>query len=267
MICASDATYALSNVKTGKTVNWTKSSNLAYVSGQGTTSYKVKAKNSGPGWVQASIDYGWGSILYKKEIDWVSVPYQPTDIYPLKESGDNVVCLNDIKTYNYLMSNEDPEEQISSWNWMVWGGHILQGQGTRTISVRYFSVGNSIVELATENSCGESFLLSVPVSVVSSRLCRPDPGEDDPIEGFKLSIQPNPANDYIEAKIQDDNFEPGNNDKIHIKLFNNRSMPVYTGNSHQKTFRINIGNLPHGLYLLQIIYKGEKYSKQVLIEH
>ncbi len=269
LVCTSNSTFTLNNRPPGTTVNWTPSDNLDEVSGDGTDTYTVKAissSTSGSGWVEAEISVtGCGDVTVRKDV-WVGVPSQPTDIYPLNESGDNVVCLNDIKTYNYLISNEDSEEQISSWNWMVWGGHILQGQGTRTISVQYFSVGNSIVELATENVCGESASLNVPVSVVPPNLCRPYPGPD-PFEGFKLSIQPNPANNYLEAEILDENFEQSSNNNINIKLFNNRSIPVYTGNSHQQTFRINTSNLPHGLYLLQIIYKGEKYSEQILIEH
>ncbi len=255
-VCTSNSTFTLNNCPSGTTVSWTKSSNLNYVSGQGTDNYTVKAASSttsGSGWVQTVISgTGCGDVTVREDF-WVGIPYKPYTRYP-----DPEICAYQFVTEDYVM----PATPGASTYSLTENSPYLMLDSCffnfpPVINFMASRVGNYQVQVEAENQCGVSqYSSTIYVSAV------------DCGGGFSLlSISPNPANDYVEAEIQDDNFEPGNNNKIHVKLFNNRSVPVYTGNSHQKTFRINTGNLPHGLYLLQVIYKGEKYSKQVLIEH
>lgn len=46
-VCNTNTTFTLNNMPAGYTVSWTRSSNLAYVSGQGTGTYRVKAARAG----------------------------------------------------------------------------------------------------------------------------------------------------------------------------------------------------------------------------
>lgn len=70
LVCTSNSTFTITNRPSGTTVTWTKSSNLQYVSGQGTNSYIVKAASSstyGSGWVQATI---YGNVTIREYV-WV----------------------------------------------------------------------------------------------------------------------------------------------------------------------------------------------------
>ena len=267
-VCTSNSTFTLNNPPPGATVNWTKSSNLSYVSGQGTNNYTVKAvssSTSGAGWVEAEISVtGCGDITVSKDF-WVGVPdVNNINLISHSHSLNPPIKVNLNSTHSYYASLWDNSVDDGEYfKWQVWGGTANHSTGPFNV-IKYNLRGNAFLEISRVNTCGESIKKTYTINV---SIGGGNPRYGDPIGGFELSIQPNPANDYIEAEIQDDNFEPGGNNNINIKLFNNRSIPVYTGNSHQKTFRINTGNLPHGLYLLQIIYNGEKYSKQVLIEH
>ena len=248
---------------TNENVNWSTSSNLEIINSSN-ASITVKSKTAstnGPGKVQAVIP-GAGYVTTVRKDFWVGKPKNPTNItfYPSNP------CLNQIVIA--LVSANNPTISGVHYEWR--NTHTYMDQNSSASEVHFTTLpsfpyttnvyvkgtnpcGSSLEysELLSVKDCGGGGIIPVPYSV------------EEPV----LLVSPNPANDYIEAEIDVDNFEAGNNNKIHIKLFNNMSIPVYTGNSDQKTFRINTSNLQYGLYLLQVIYKGEKYSKQVLIEH
>ncbi len=264
-VCTSNSTFTLNNRPPGTTVNWTKSSNLTPVGGNTGTTYTVRANGNGSGWVQAVISGGGcGDVTISKDF-WVGIPNKPTNItfYPSNP------CLNQIVIA--LVSANNPAISEVHYEWRNTHTYIDQnpsGSEVHFTTLPSFPYTTNVYVKGT-NSCGSSSEYSELLSVKD---CGGGGGGGlipvpYSVEGPVLLVSPNPANDYLEAEIVDDNFEQGSNNKIHIKLFNNRSIPVYTGNSHQQTFRINTSNLPHGLYLLQVIYKGEKYSKQILIEH
>ncbi|MDD2550834.1 MAG: hypothetical protein PHD00_12165, partial [Bacteroidales bacterium] len=76
-VCSSNATFTLNNLPNGYTVTWTRSSNLAYVSGQGTASYTVRAANTtvnGPGWVQATVSGLCGDVELPPYSVYVGTP-------------------------------------------------------------------------------------------------------------------------------------------------------------------------------------------------
>ncbi len=78
-VCTSNITYHLLNRPPGTTVSWTRSSNLQYVSGQGTDSYRVRAYSNNTresGWVRASI-FGSCDIPILQKNVWVGRPGLP----------------------------------------------------------------------------------------------------------------------------------------------------------------------------------------------
>ena len=68
VVCTSNSTFALQHRPPGTTVNWTRNSNLRYISGQGTDNYTVKAYwySAGPGWVKATITSTCGETIISK---------------------------------------------------------------------------------------------------------------------------------------------------------------------------------------------------------
>jgi len=74
IVCSSpNETFILHERPSGSTVSWTRSSNLSYVSGQGTDKYTVKAYSSASGtaWVQAAISGDCSNVTIRYNIDWV----------------------------------------------------------------------------------------------------------------------------------------------------------------------------------------------------
>jgi len=94
IVCNTSTEFNLSILPPGSTVTWTKSSNLTYLSGQGTTEYKVMAASfstSGAGWVQATINGPCGSLQLPRHDVWVGTPMPSQPIVHYKP-GYYSVC-------------------------------------------------------------------------------------------------------------------------------------------------------------------------------
>lgn len=253
-ICTSNSTYTINNLPSGSSVNWTHTNNLSYVSGQGTANYTVNAISNSigvPDTITATIsNVSCQDVIIQKEV-YLSPNFSNFDIeVPVSPINGN---------YDFVVWASGLPSQITNYNWTVSNGYIVS-QDLNEIIIHPTSCTLDprqrpvTINVSANNSCGSASAYTfVPVDC--------DGGGINP-----LSVQPNPANEYIDAEIIDIDPEIDNN-KLQIKLFNYNSIPVYTGNSHQKSFRINTNKLPRGLYVLQVIHNGKVYSKQVLIEH
>jgi len=81
---------------------------------------------------------------------------------------------------------------------------------------------------------------------------------------------PNPANDYIEIDINREKMAEEN-----ISTDSKCTLTIYdkTGLVKNKTefrgfpFRIETGNLPEGVYFINLLYGGKTYSMRVIIKH
>lgn len=94
LVCNTNTTFNLQNLPAGTSVTWTRSSNLTYVSGQGTTQYRVRAANSitnGPGWLKATINGPCGKVELPKHVIWVGTP-TPSRPVVYYNPGMNSVC-------------------------------------------------------------------------------------------------------------------------------------------------------------------------------
>ena len=148
-VCTSGSTFTLNNPPSGATVNWIQSSNLSYVSGQGTDNYTVQAANSsvsGMGWVKAILSSNEGNDTIEKDV-WVGNPAAPTIICPY-----TIVGLNSLIEANAVGPGAE------SYQWNVGGGTITSGQGTSDIWITTSShcQYDLTIRLTTSNACGSS---------------------------------------------------------------------------------------------------------------
>jgi subtilisin family serine protease len=99
IVCSSNSTFILHDRPPETTVEWTESTNLAYVSGEDTDNYTVKAHpyaaGGGPGWVEATIYSACGDVTIRKDIDLVGTPYiNPGTIQFTCAEGEGYFCTN-----------------------------------------------------------------------------------------------------------------------------------------------------------------------------
>ena len=255
---SSNSTYTLNNQLPGNTVTWSKSSNLSYVS-HNTNSYTVTTSSTLKewAWVQAEISIpNWGPIIILKNI-WIGSP------------SVQIVGLSELAMYSsstYTASrNYGCHVDSYLWNIMM-----------SPLAFSYFSNDNKSYEIETlgtagifrlrltaTNNCGSQISTKF-IEVLSSG---GGGGVPRSVEVPLLTVFPNPANTNIEINIQDEKLSSDNNLIFKTTLFNNQSVPVYKKNFKNNVFNIDVSGFSNGIYLLQVICNGQKYSAQIIIEH
>ena len=251
-VCTSGSTFTLNTPPPNTTVTWTQSSNLTYVSGQGTDNYTVAAANSsviGMGWVQAIVNSGYGNDTLKKDV-WVGVPSTPTIICPYK-----LVGLNSLIEANAVGPGAD------NYYWSIGGGTITSGQGTSDIWIMTNShcQYDLTIRLTTSNACGSSAQAVKSIPFDCSGGITP------------LSVSPNPANNILTVEINN-NKTPANINNIDFKTSELRVYDKMMNLKMKKTFRgrktqINVRNLKQGVYILQIISGNKIFKKEIMVSH
>jgi len=244
-VCSSNSTFTLHNRPPGSAVTWTRSSNLLYVSGQGTNNYTVRARGSGNGWVQANIN---GST-YRKNF-WVGKPTTPVIHFPFSTVGMNSY----IETFA-------TSSGASNYTWSIGGGTLLWGQGTDNIALRTSShcLNDLTVRVTSSNTCGNSTqaMKSIPYDCSGG----PNPKTINP---FKIS--PNPAKDILYIEFDYTNVETSDNTEIiEVYLYNKMMSLVkfkkFTGNST----RLNLNNLKPDIYILKIKLGNDIYDEKIIV--
>ena len=242
IVCTSNSTFTLYNRPPGATVNWTKSSNLVYVSGQGTNNYVVKAYSiysPGPGWVNATLSSsGRDNSIYK--YPWVGVPPEPTI------DGEQYPGCGDINWY-FLVSDYLPE----TYSWSVtYQLSILGSSSGKKAQIRADEEGDAMIYCDVTNTCGTNHgSLQVWVDCW----------------GFFMS--PNPANEYVEITIDDTKTDISKLDEYNINIINVQNIAVSQLRTAQPSIRVSTKDLLPGMYVVQLIYKEKSYTKQLIISH
>lgn len=75
---------------------------------------------------------------------------------------------------------------------------------------------------------------------------------------FDINISPNPANDFI-------NIIASGNQKLNINIFNLLGKNVYSNNSLNPISKIDVSNLPAGLYIVSVTSENSQISRRIII--
>jgi photosystem II stability/assembly factor-like uncharacterized protein len=244
--------YTLENLPSGCTVQWTTSSNFEEVSGQGTDIYTIRSTGNSvvsQDWVKAQVI---SSICEDRIIQ--------KDVYisDLSELAIEVPSEPINGEFDAMVWASGLPSSITSYSWTAsYGTIVSQEANSATISFPFCNKKIPLIlEVQASGSCGTN-----TVSRTVSMFC------DDRIVN-PLSVTPNPSDNYIEILLSDlDESEFVDGEKIHIKLYDSRSIPVYNGVSQQKQFQINTSEFDEGLYFVRIQYKNKKYTTTILITH
>ena len=250
-VCTSNSTFTLSNRPSGTTVNWIHNDNLVYVSGQGTDNYTVQAANSsvnGLGWVKAVV-FGSCSDTVEKSF-WVGKPAVPSIMSPYVQVEPNT-----------LVTVDAAAPGADSFNWTInYGGTIMSGQGTNTVSVltSTYCFDYLSISVTASNTCGsESATKLIPYNCNGGGL---------PIE--PLTISPNPASQSISVEFVDTTSvtttQPADESYM-VTLTNVQNKTVYHQKQNSRKFRINVRGYRRGVYYLKVVKGNNVYTKMVVI--
>lgn len=234
-------------------INWSHSSNLVYISGQGTFDYEVQASNcsiSELGLVKAIVNTGYSNDTLKIYV-WAGLPYPPVILPQTIEVQPNT-------TVNVTA----PSPGAESWDWSISGGTILSGQGTRNISVQTspYCIDSLRIRVTASNACGSQQLAKMSVPFYC-------PGGGG-LGG--LSVSPNPANQTLNVELTDTTSTTTNqatNEAYMVQLIDRYNKPVYQRRETLRRFTINVSGYRRGIYYLRITKGDNVYVQKIVIVH
>jgi len=254
IVCSTNTTFTLSNVPAGSTISWSKSSNISYVSGQGTTSYVVTSNGNGSGYITATVTGSCGSLPVPQYNVWVG-GYSSSD-YPV--SGPGSACHNQNVYYNTVTL---PNATNYTWSWPTdWT--YQSGQGTPYLSLNTgpTSYGGAVT-VRVANNCDAGGSPAVQYTSVSS------------CGGYAaLSVYPNPTSDEINVSLDEydssgkktDEVPPDSNFQVALYDKNQRKLALIQAND--RLVKIPVKDLPDDTYYLRLWYKEAVLQRQILIK-
>ncbi|MBK8848034.1 MAG: T9SS type A sorting domain-containing protein [Bacteroidetes bacterium] len=229
-VCNSTKTYSIAVVPTATSYTWIPPTGASIMSGQGTTSVSVLFNNNyATKQLQVGAHNGCGpSTLRNKTIS--GAPATPGAI-----SGPNSVCKKQLAIYS--ISNV---AGASTYTWSVPPGAVIKnGQGTKTMKVRFGTVGGNISVVAN-NTCGTSGANSLAVAMP----CRLS--EEDELNQSTITVYPNPAADFI-------NFEStGESEVVTITIYDVFGKFIFTGTINV-TEPFDLKSYNNGMYVYQLV--------------
>jgi hypothetical protein len=254
IVCSSNKTFTLNNRQSGKSVTWYKSSNLQYVSGQGTDNYIVKAQSgaSGSGWVKAVVPNDCSGNNETIKNVWVG-PYNSTEI---SITGDSYLCPYEIGSY---YATTPPG--VTDYDWNVYNGlQIYYEDGPNLAVIAPDNYSTWIIELKVNNGCGWS---TVPKMFYVNR--------DYPCYGgYYYSIYPNPANSEVNIEaVPDESLLTSGGDfsvDFNVVVYNLNKIIIGEATSKNNKASLKLQNVSEGLYFVQIVDKNRTTKKPLLIE-
>jgi len=270
LVCTSNATFTLHNRLPGYSVNWNKSSNLTYVSGQGTDSYTVKAGSSasGSGWVQATINYPSTCVVTYSV--WAGTP-QITNkkvdrgyYYPGMQ-----ICPGD-----HALNVTPVGGNAGTATWTVPYG-ITYFVGINELDFTFPSGASSVaISARSTNSCGTgpngSFYLTKKTWGCSGY--------------YAMALNPNPASDHVTITIIEnlplvEYSDSGINNvavtdakaaeptTYTIRIYNSQSVLLSTVTRTGKSFNIPLINMRDGTYIIEVNDGKNSYRRQLIVKH
>lgn len=244
LVCSSNKTFELKNLpsNTCADIEWTKSTNLDVVSGQGTDSFTVKAKSTanGPGWVKATVSDDCGDEPITYNIDWVGKPN------PSILGSDELYC-----GFSEWYFVDSDSYQWGDFEWSTDNNlDILSTTTGHKAEIEGLSEGWGQIFVEVTNSCG-----SKEERLVVWVNC------------FDFFLLPNPANDNVEIKLDDSKIDFNTVEEYEIKIYSSQQILHHSLKSKKMSNTINTSQLKNGTYFIQITYKGKPYTKQLVIQH
>jgi len=274
LVCTSNSTFTLHNRPPGTTVNWTKSSNLQYASGQGTDNYTVKAYSSasGTGWVQATINSSstCGSITLPQYSTWAGTP----QITNRKVDGGYYYPGIQICPGDHYLNVTPVGGDAGTATWTVPSG-IIYFVGINELDFTFPSSASSVaITTRSTNSCGtgpnSSFYLTKKTWGCYG--------------SYAMTIYPNPASDnvtitmienpplveYSDSGITNVATTNAKTDKpttYTIRIYNSQSILLSTVTRSGNIFNIPLINMRDGTYIIEVSDGKNSYRQQLIVKH
>lgn len=259
--------FILSNLPQNSTASWTTSSNLTIVSGQGTTTLRVKASSSSTsdrGWVEALITTPCGSPPPIRYNVWAGKPYDflvngPTlvqagsfNFYEMKKWG--------WPTNNSYASFTEQGIAPSGFTWSFGWPPTSAGWNCGACTGEYNTIQagsqSTYVTAHVQNTCGTA---TRNYEVFVQQVDCPPGGCEEP-----FFVYPNPSSEELSISTSSTDKETVSE----ITLIDSQGTIVYTSKVKSKEhIKISVKEFKNGLYYLKVNQNGTTTQRQIIINH
>jgi hypothetical protein len=250
VICNSPAAFTLTNAPANSIPLWSHSSNLIYVSGQGTNTYTVTSSTSGAGFVKASVNGSCGTA--ERQLDfWGGKPDFASPI-----SGPSEIAVGYSANYQVVSALGSTSSDIWSVepNWEMYSsGPIAYGSAAFIVAN---STGYKTITVTTTNICGSGSTAKTVIGVqdcpTATMSVSPNPGKGQVV----VNIVPPPGGCDTQAmSSQTNSFE----------LFDNTGTRLYAQEFTGERTELKDMALRPGIYFLKVVYKGARLQERFLV--
>lgn len=258
-----ERTFTSNTTISGSTYAWSKDNNLLdYVSGIGTTSYRVKAKSgAGNAYLQLQITTPSGEVAttdYKYV--WVGVP-----ILNVTGPGSGYTY----HTYTFY-ANPNSNSIPSSYTWILnpLNGNHVYNYGSYA-DIAFYNPGNYQVISRAQNTCGtgEYSWKGIGISSGKSYSLSPNPASDN----VTITMIENPPlvenGDSSFTDVAITNAQTNEPTTYTIRIYNSQSTLLSTVTRSGKSFNIPLINMRDGIYIIEVSDGKNSYRQILIIKH
>lgn len=162
-----------------------------------------------------------------------------------------------VYTYHIIPYSVSPVPGATSYNWQVPSGWSGGGSGLgNSITVTVGPTGGDVI-VTPVNSCGLGPSSKLRVTVNNCQTCR------------KISLTPNPANDYIAVIPENPDLDIDEDFEINeysIYDLNGKLLKFSNQKITGSPKRIEIADLPKGMYILHLVFPDGILAKKIIID-
>ncbi len=262
LICSSGASFSISNLPNGASINWNTSSNISRSSSQGSNPCTFTASGSGQGWVQATITTGCGDVILPRKNVWVGAP---NHLYMSQTfiDGYEGACEGQTVGITIESSSEQLKESITSYFWDMgsWAPYFSTHGNNSTHKDAYFylpyGADYNVLHVTATNACGTSYPISMGYYV---RNCY----------SYTLSLSPNPST--VETTIS---LETIATDAKSTEALQEWDLEVYNQGQQLKARKqkingsqatLNTSGWKEGVYIIRAKVNGEVLTEKLVVK-
>ncbi len=280
LICSSGASFSINTPS--PTIIWEKSSNLTRVSPQGANPCIFSTNGSGEGWIEATISNGYSNVTLLRKDVWAGKPtnYHINFGVVLSDRPNDQVCKDQLVSIGVVTNSDAFTQKVTGYNWqfLSWSPYV-QGyedflgydNGLAKIQLDNYASAMQIVQVSAINACGSDWEGGLGKAFYAVNCGG----------GWYMSIYPNPANDYVTLSfvpadesisedgktiISNESFRTNELNEYTVEIWSERMGLVKRMQSKEKYLQIRVNDLVKGKYYLHLIYNGEIYKQQLIVE-
>lgn len=246
----SERTFTSNMSIPGSTYAWTKDNNLLdYVSGAGTTSYRVEAtSNSGDAWIQFQMTTPSGEVATRNSWVWVNKPVLNSI------SGSSYGYTDNTYYYNAVPSYE--QRSLSTYTILLepLNSNYMDAYNTGWAYITFNEPDYYTLVMKADNACGSSGWKNKNIVID---------------EMYDFLISPNPASETANIKMVKISSAKTESElpDFDISIYDINGILYRTEKRSGFDFTIPVDNLKEGSYIVNIRYGKISSNLTLLIKH